>query len=212
MKPLNRNRAFVALAVIEAIIVIPLFVLMGMGKMSTLTSVLSVFTVLFLTIVAGVYILYRFPADGAKRDVGFDPYSVPVERTRVSIIIEIITGIFTVAGWVAAIATRHFIGEDGGILYRELADMIMFTLGISFLAMDAHGPCDFILTGKLTNAQQVGIASLMFGVLALLCAVFLMIYTIPALHVNSLAICWLAVVICTIVGFRIRIHKAKEKL
>ena len=89
MKPLNRNRAFVALAVIEAIIVIPLLVLMGMGKMSTLTSVLSVFTVLFLTIVAGVYILYRFPADGAKRDVGFDPYSVPVERTRVSIIIEV---------------------------------------------------------------------------------------------------------------------------
>ena len=212
MKPLNRNRAFVALAVIEAIIVIPLLVLMGMGKMSTLTSVLSVFTVLFLTIVAGVYILYRFPADWAKRDVGFDPYSVPVERTRVSIIIEIITGIFTVAGWVAAIDTRHFIGEDGGILYREIADMIMFTLGISFLAMDAPGPCDFILTGKLTNAQQVGIASLMFGVLALLCAVFLLTYTVPALHVNSVAICWLAVVICTIVGFRIRIHKAKEKL
>ena len=208
MKPLNRNRAFVALA----IIVIPLLIIMGMGKMSTLTSVLSVFTVLFLTIVAGVYILYRFPADGAKRDVGFDPYSVPVERTRVSIIIEAITGIFTVAGWVAAITTRHFIGEDGGILYHEIANMIMFTLGISFLAMDAHGPCDFILTGKLTNAKQVGIASLMYGVLALLCAVFLMIYTIPALHVNSLAICWLAVVICTIVGFRIRIHKAKEKL
>ena len=212
MKPLNRNRAFVALAVIEAIIVIPLLVLMGMGKMSTLTSVLSVFTVLFLTIVAGVYILYRFPADGAKRDVGFDPYSVPVERTRVSIIIEVITGIFTVAGWVAAIATRHFIGEDGGILYHEIANMIMFTLIIVSLVIEMHRPCDFFLTGKLTNAQQVGIASLMFGVLALLCAVFLLTYTVPALHVNSLAICWLAVVICTIVGFRIRIHKAKEKL
>ena len=204
MKPLNRNRAFVALA----IIVIPLLIIIGMGKMSVLTSILSMFTVLFLTIVAGVYILYRFPADGAKRDVGFDPYSVPVERTRVSIIIEVITGIFTVAGWVAAIATRHFIGEDGGVLYHEIANMIIFTLIILSLVIDMHRPCDFFLTGKLTNAKQVGIALLMYGVLALLCAVFLLTYAVPALHVNSVAICWFAVVICTIIGFRIRIHKA----
>lgn len=208
MKPLNRNRAFVALAVIEAIIVIPLLVLMGMGKMSVLTSILSLFTLLFLTIAAGVYILYRFPVDGAKRDVGFDPYSVPVERTRVSIIIEVITGIFTVASWIIAIATRHFIGEDGGVLYHEIANMIIFTLIILSLVIDMHRPCDFFLTGKLTNAKQVGIASLMYGVLALLCAVFLLTYTVPALHVNSVAICWFAVVICTIIGFRIKIHKA----
>lgn len=204
MKPLNRNRAFVALA----IIVIPLLIIIGMGKMSVLTSILSMFTVLFLTIVAGIYILYRFPADGAKRNVGFDPYSVPVERTRVSIIIEVITGIFTVASWIIAIATRHFIGEDGGILYHEIANMIIFTLIILSLVIDMHRPCDFFLTGKLTNAKQVGIASLMYGVLALLCAVFLLTYTVPALHVNSVAICWFAVVICTIIGFRIRIHKA----
>lgn len=204
MKPLNRNRAFVALA----IIVIPLLIIIGMGKMSVLTSILSMFTVLFLTIVAGVYILYRFPADGAKRDVGFDPYSVPVERTRVSIIIEVITGIFTVASWIIAIATRHFIGEDGGVLYHEIANMIIFTLIILSLVIDMHRPCDFFLTGKLTNAKQVGIASLMYGVLALLCAVFLLTYAVPALHVNSVAICWFAVVICTIIGFRIRIHKA----
>ena len=204
MKPLNRNRAFVALA----IIVIPLLIIIGMGKMSVLTSILSIFTVLFLTIVAVVYILYRFPADGAKRDVGFDPYSEPVERTRVSIIIEAITGIFTVASWIIAIATRHFIGEDGGVLYHEIANMIIFTLIILSLVIDMHRPCDFFLTGKLTNAKQVGIASLMYGVLALLCAVFLLTYTVPALHVNSVAICWFAVVICTIIGFRIRIHKA----
>ena len=204
MKPLNRNRAFVALA----IIVIPLLIIIGMGKMSVLTSILSMFTVLFLTIVAGVYILYRFPADGAKRNVGFDPYSEPVERTRVSIIIEVITGIFTVASWIIAIATRHFIGEDGGILYHEIANMIIFTLIILSLVIDMHRPCDFFLTGKLTNAKQVGIASLMYGVLALLCAVFLLTYAVPALHVNSVAICWFAVVICTIIGFRIRIHKA----
>lgn len=204
MKPLNRNRAFVALA----IIVIPLLIIIGMGKMSVLTSILSMFTVLFLTIVAGVYILYRFPADGAKRDVGFDPYSVPVERTRVSIIIEVITGIFTVASWIIAIATRHFIGEDGGILYHEIANMIIFTLIILSLVIDMHRPCDFFLTGKLTNAKQVGIASPMYGVLALLCAVFLLTYAVPALHVNSVAICWFAVVICTIIGFRIKIHKA----
>lgn len=204
MKPLNRNRAFVALA----IIVIPLLIIIGMGKMSVLTSILSMFTVLFLTIVAGIYILYRFPADGAKRNVGFDPYSEPVERTRVSIIIEVITGIFTVASWIIAIATRHFIGEDGGILYHEIANMIIFTLIILSLVIDMHRPCDFFLTGKLTNAKQVGIASLMYGVLALLCAVFLLTYAVPALHVNSVAICWFAVVICTIIGFRIRIHKA----
>lgn len=204
MKPLNRNRAFVALA----IIVIPLLIIIGMGKMSVLTSILSMFTVLFLTIVAGIYILYRFPADGAKRNVGFDPYSEPVEHTRVSIIIEVITGIFTVASWIIAIATRHFIGEDGGILYHEIANMIIFTLIILSLVIDMHRPCDFFLTGKLTNAKQVGIASLMYGVLALLCAVFLLTYTVPALHANSVAICWFAVVICTIIGFRIRIHKA----
>ena len=204
MKPLNRNRAFVALA----IIVIPLLIIIGMGKMSVLTSILSMFTVLFLTIVAGIYILYRFPADGAKRNVGFDPYSEPVERTRVSIIIEVITGIFTVASWIIAIATRHFIGEDGGVLYHEIANMIIFTLIILSLVIDMHRPCDFFLTGKLTNAKQVGIASLMYGVLALLCAVFLLTYAVPALHANSVAICWFAVVICTIIGFRIKIHKA----
>lgn len=204
MKPLNRNRAFVALA----IIVIPLLIIIGMGKMSVLRSILSMFTVLFLTIVAGIYILYRFPADGAKRNVGFDPYSEPVERTRVSIIIEVITGIFTVASWIIAIATRHFIGEDGGVLYHEIANMIIFTLIILSLVIDMHRPCDFFLTGKLTNAKQVGIASLMYGVLALLCAVFLLTYAVPALHVNSVAICWFAVVICTIIGFRIKIHKA----
>lgn len=204
MKPLNRNRAFVALA----IIVIPLLIIIGMGKMSVLTAILSMFTVLFLTIVAGIYILYRFPADGAKRNVGFDPYSEPVERTRVSIIIEVITGIFTVASWIIAIATRHFIGEDGGVLYHEIANMIIFTLIILSLVIDMHRPCDFFLTGKLTNAKQVGIASLMYGVLALLCAVFLLTYAVPALHANSVAICWFAVVICTIIGFRIRIHKA----
>lgn len=204
MKPLNRNRAFVALA----IIVIPLLIIIGMGKMSVLTSILSMFTVLFLTIVAGIYILYRFPADGAKRNVGFDLYSEPVERTRVSIIIEVITGIFTVASWIIAIATRHFIGEDGGVLYHEIANMIIFTLIILSLVIDMHRPCDFFLTGKLTNAKQVGIASLMYGVLALLCAVFLLTYAVPALHANSVAICWFAVVICTIIGFRIRIHKA----
>ena len=204
MKPLNRNRAFVALA----IIVIPLLIIIGMGKMSVLTSILSTFTMLFLTIVAGIYILYRFPADGAKRNVGFDPYSEPGERTRVSIIIEVITGIFTVASWIIAIATRHFIGEDGGVLYHEFANMIIFTLIILSLVIDMHRPCDFFLTGKLTNAKQVGIASLMYGVLALLCAVFLLTYTVPALHANSVAICWFAVVICTIIGFRIRIHKA----
>ena len=208
MKQLNRNRAFVLLAVVEAIIVIPLFVLMGMGKISMMTSILTLFTVLFLTLAAVVYILYRFPADGAKRNVGFDPYSEPVERTRVSIIIEVITGIFTVASWIIAIATRHFIGEDGGILYHEIANMIIFTLIILSLVIDMHRPCDFFLTGKLTNAKQVGIASLIYGVLALLCAVFLLTYTVPALHVNSVAICWFAVVICTIIGFRIRIHKA----
>ena len=125
-----------------------------------------------------------------------------------SIIIEVITSIFTVAGWVAAIATRHFIGEDGGILYHEIANMIIFTLIILSLVIDMHRPYDFFLTGKLTNAKQVGIASLMYGVLALLCAVFLLTYAVPALHVNSVAICWFAVVICTIIGFRIKIHKA----
>lgn len=209
MKQLNRNRAFVLLAVVEAIIVIPLFVLMGMGKISMMTSILTLFTVLFLTLAAVVYILFRFSATGPENDVAFDPDSVHVDRSLASTIMEGITAILVIVAWVIALASRHFISEDGGILYRKIIDMMMLSLTIFFIVLDVQRPSEYFLAGKLTNAKQVGVASLMYRVLALLGGVFLLFYSVPALQVNALVICWLAVALCAFIAFRILIRKAK---
>lgn len=209
MKPLNRNRAFVALAVIEAIIVIPLLALMGIGKMSTLTSVLSLFTILFLSLAAVVFILYKYPITTFIPNAGFDPDSVNVGRTREGTIFEVITGLLVAAAWAIALVSRHFIGDGGEILYREIFDMVMLTLCIAFLLIDVYTPSFLFLAGKLTNVKQVGLAVRMDRILALIIAVFLVLYVTPALHYNWLAVCIFALFLVTVIVFRIFIHKAK---
>lgn len=209
MKPLNRNRAFVALAVIEAIIVIPLLALMGIGKMSTLTSVLSLFTILFLSLAAVVFILYKYPITTFIPNAGFDPDSVHVGRTREGTIFEVITGLLVAAAWAIALVSRHFIGDGGEILYREIFDMVMLTLCIAFLLIDVYTPSFLFLAGKLTNVKQVGLAVRMDRILALIIAVFLVLYVTPALHYNWLAVCIFALFLVTVIVFRIFIHKAK---
>ena len=206
MKPLNRKSAFNVFAIVEAIIMLPLIVFWGMGKMSNITFVLSLFTMLFLTLAAVVFILYKYPAE--KGD-DFDPDSVEVSRSRGRTIIEVITGIIVVAAWVTALVTHYFIGEDGGILYREIFYNILLTTFIVFILINVETPSSYDLAGKLTNAKQVGLAVLMYRILALLCAVWLLLAVIPALHTNLFALCWLVLVLGTFTVFRILLYKAK---
>ena len=206
MKPLNRKSAFNLFAIVEAIIMLPLIVFWGMGKMSNITFVLSLFTMLFLTLAAVVFILYKYPAEKAD---DFDPDSVEVSRSRGRTIIEAITAIIVVAAWVIALVTHFFIGEDGGILYREIFYQIMLTTFIVFILINVESPSTYNLAGKLTNANQVGLAVLMYRILALLCAVWLLIAVIPALHINWFILCWLVLVLGTFIVFRILLYKAK---
>ena len=206
MKPLNRKSAFNLFAIVEAIIMLPLIVFWGMGKMSNITFVLSLFTMLFLTLAAVVFILYKYPAEKAD---DFDPDSVEVSRSRGRTIIEAITAIIVVAAWVIALVTHFFIGEDGGILYREIFYQIMLTTFIVFILINVESPSTYHLAGKLTNANQVGLAVLMYRILALLCAVWLLIAIIPALHIDWFILCWLVLVLGTFIVFRILLYKAK---
>ena len=206
MKPLNRKSAFNVFAIVEAIIMLPLIVFWGMGKMSNITFVLSLFTMLFLTLAAVVFILYKYPAEKADE---FDPDLVEVSRSRGRTIIEAITAIIVVAAWVIALVTHFFIGEDGGILYREIFYQIMLTTFIVFILINVESPSTYHLAGKLTNAKQVGLAVLMYRILALLCAVWLLIAVIPALHINWFILCWLVLVLGTFIVFRILLYKAK---
>ena len=209
MKPLNRKRALWALAILDAIIVIPLCVLQGMGKMSGLTFVLALFTILFLSLAAVVLILYKYPITTAEKKAGFDPDSVHVGRTLEGTIFEVITGTIVAAAWAIALASRHFIGNGGEILYREIFDMVMLTSCIAFLLIDVYMPSFLFLAGKLTNVKQVGLAVRMDRSLALIIAVFLILYATPALHYNWLAVCIFALFLVTVIVFRIFIHKAK---
>ena len=209
MKPLNRKRALWALAILDAIIVIPLCVLQGMGKMSGLTFVLALFTILFLSLAAVVLILYKYPITTAEKKAGFDPDSVHVGRTLEGTIFEVITGTIVAAAWAIALASRHFIGNGGEILYREIFDMVMLTSCIAFLLIDVYTPSFLFLAGKLTNVKQVGLAVRMDRSLALIIAVFLILYATPALHYNWLAVCIFALFLVTVIVFRIFIHKAK---
>lgn len=209
MKPFNRKHALCALAIIEAITIIPLCVVQGMGKMSGLTFVLALFAILFLSLVAVVFILYKYPITTAEKKEGFDLDSFEVSRTREGSIFEAVTGILVATAWAIAIATRHFIGDDGGVLYRNIFDMLCFSLIIAYLLIDVYTPGLLFLAGKLTNAKQVGLAVRMDRILALLMAVFLILSVTPALHLNWLAVCLFALLLITVIVFRILISKAK---
>ena len=209
MKPFDRKHALWALAILDAIVIIPLCVLQGMGKMSGLTFVLALFTILFLSLAAVVLILYKYPITTAEKKEGFDPDSVHVGRTREGTIFEVITGSLVAAAWAIALASRHFIGDNGEILYREIFDMVMLTSCIAFLLIDVYTPSFLFLAGKLTNVKQVGLAVRMDRILALIIAVFLVLYVTPALHYNWLAVCIFALFLVTVIVFRIFIHKAK---
>lgn len=209
MKPFDRKHALWALAILEAIVIIPLCVLQGMGKMSGLTFVLALFTILFLSLAAVVFILYKYPVTTFMSNDGFDPDSVNVDRTREGTVFEVITGILVAAAWTIALVSRHFIGDSGEILYREIFDMVMLTSCIAFLLIDVYTPSFLFLAGKLTNAKRVGLAVRMDRILALIIAVFLVLYVTPALHYNWLAVCIFALLIVIVIVFRILISKAR---
>lgn len=211
MKPMNRKSAFNVFAIVEAFIMLPLIVFWGLGKMSNVTFVLTLFTLLFLSLATVVFILYKYPATGAEKKEGFDPDSVEVRRTREGTIFETFTGIIVLIAWIIALATHRFIGEDGKILYREIFSMFFCVLPIVSLLIDVYTPSDLHLAGKVTSARQVGYAVRMNRILAAIIAVLLLIFATPVLHIKWLTICLLAVALGVLLVFNILIHKDKQE-
>lgn len=205
MKPLSRNSAINILAVVEGIVVIALLVLWAMGKMSNVAFAVSMFSALFLSFVTAIFIMFKYQSVPDENEID----KVTVTRTRQGTIIEAVTGLLVVGAWIAALATRRFIGEDGGILYRKIFDMFMTTSFIAFLLIDVYTPSELHFVGKLTNARQVYLGVRMNRTLALLFALCLIIYVIPSLHLIWLVIGLLVVGISIYIYFRILIHKAK---
>ena len=205
MKPLSKNSAINLLAVVEAIVVISLLVLWAMGKMSNVAFAVSMFSALFLSFVTVIFIMFKYQGVADENEID----KITVTRTRQGTIIEAVTGLLVVGAWIAALATRQFIGEDGGILYRKIFDTFMLTSFIAFLLIDVYTPSDLHFVGKLTNARQVYLGVRMNRILAILFALFLIISVIPSLRVNWLAISLLVLGIGIYIYFRIMIHKAK---
>lgn len=207
---MNRKRAIIILAIIEIITGVPLIVLQDMGKISSLTFILALFTILFLSLAAIVFLLYKYPATTTekKEKEGFDPDSV-VSRTREGTIFEVVTGFLIVAAWVIALATRFFIDDNGEVLYRYIIDLFALTSAAVFCLIDVYTPGDFYIARKLANAKQVGLAVRMYRVLAVLVALYLVFWVTPALHSSISAIVLPVVALVTYIVFRILINKAK---
>lgn len=58
---MNRQRAIILLAIVEAIIYIPLIVLLGFGKMSILAGIISFVIIAIITMALVVFIIRKYP-------------------------------------------------------------------------------------------------------------------------------------------------------
>ncbi len=58
---MNRQRAIILLAIVEAIIYIPLIVLLGLGKMSILAGIISFVIIAIITMALVVFIIRKYP-------------------------------------------------------------------------------------------------------------------------------------------------------
>lgn len=58
---MNRQRAIILLAIVEAIIYIPLIVLLGLGKMSILAGIISFVIIAIITMALVVFIVRKYP-------------------------------------------------------------------------------------------------------------------------------------------------------
>lgn len=211
MKPLNRKCALIVLGIVEAIVLISLFVLLEMGKMSNVTFILTLFTILSLSLAVLVFILYKYPVTTFVRQDGFDPDSVNVSRTREGTIFEAVTGLLVAAAWIIALATRSFIGEDGGILYRYIFNVILTTCWIVFFLVDVYTPSEIHGVGRITNARQVSLAVRMYRIQAVLFALALVTLNTPALPFKvQIGFGEMAIIIGVFIVFYILIRKAKD--
>lgn len=197
MKPLNRKSATILLVIAEAIIFIPLLVLLARDKISALAFVISFFIVGMITLAAVVAILYKFPFIEEK--AVFDPDSVKVPRTPESTIVEITSGFFLLGALVMGVITHEFTTFAGIFLIS------------TFLLIDAYMPSTITLVGKLRNARQVVLAVRMNRILALALSLMCVLLVAPkGLIPEWILVALLVIILGIYVFFRILIYRAKN--
>ena len=197
MKPLNKQGAGILLAVIEAALLIMLFVLLGTDVISNKGFIIGFLILGMITIVAVTAYLYKYPV--TIEQVDFDPDSVKVPRTLMGTIVEVTAGVFLVAACILAFMSHQFI------------HMLPFFLVTLYALIDAYTPSSILIAGKLKNAKQVPLAVNMNRVLALEMAFMGLLGAIPkGLIPDWPIIIMLIAALVTYAIFRILIHRAKQ--
>jgi hypothetical protein len=196
MKPLNKHVAGILLAVVEAVLVIGLFTLLGMDLISTKGFVIGFLILGMLTIVAVTAYLYKYPVTIEQAD--FDPDSVKVPRTIMGTVVEVTAGLFLLAACIIAFRSHKFI------------ELLPFFLLALYALLDAYSPSTIWIAGKLKNARQVPLAVNMNRVLALEMSLLGVMAAFPdgSFPVWPIILISLAI-LATYAVFRFLIHKAK---
>jgi hypothetical protein len=208
-KPLTGNSAINVLAVIEALVLIPLIVFWAMGKMSTAIFILAVFVTVIFTLSAIFIIFYKYAPIVDKEAEELD--KIEVKRNREGTTMEVATAIMLAITWVIMMATHQFTDADGGFDFSKLWHMLIFTIGCAMILIDVYTPSEIHLGGKLKNIRQVALAVRMNRVIAVGLALISLLRAIPALNnqlwlTNSLTI----LLIVAFIVFRILIYRAKK--
>ena len=207
---LNSNQAFNLLGIICLIAIFGAMIVAAWAGLSTAGIIITGVVVAMIGNFVGMILLAKYSSEQDEPIDGFNVDEVKVARTALSTGIEILVGVLTALAWVMAVKNGLFTEEDGSFGFEKLLGLFVFTGIIAFMLWDTYTPGNMNNAGMLTNIKQVKLAVIMNRLLAVLMAVGMLIYSVPALHHQN----WIWIVLVTIgvvvfVAGRILIRRAK---
>lgn len=207
---LNSNQAFNLLGIICLIAIFGAMIVAAWAGLSTAGIIITGVVVAMIGNFAGMILLAKYSSEQDEPIDGFNVDEVKVARTALSTGIEILVGVLTALAWVMAVKNGLFTEEDGSFGFDTLLGLFLFTGTIAFMLWDTYTPGNINNAGMLTNIKQVKLAVIMNRLLAVLMAVGMLIYTVPAFHQHD----WILIVLAAIgavvfVAGRILIRRAK---
>lgn len=207
---LNSNQAFNLLGIICLIAIFGAMIVAAWAGLSTAGIIITGVVVAMIGNFAGMIMLAKYSSEQDEPIDGFNIDSVKVARTALSTGIEILVGVLTALAWVMAVKNGLFTQEDGSFGFDTLLGLFLFTGTIAFMLWDTYTPGNINNAGMLTNIKQVKLAVIMNRLLAVLMAVGMLIYTVPAFHQHEWTLIVLAVIgVVLFVAGRILVHRAK---
>ncbi|MBR5656008.1 MAG: hypothetical protein IKW98_04915 [Prevotella sp.] len=136
----------------------------------------------------------------------FDIKKVKVYRTLEGTIFEFVAAIILIATWIAAVATRVFNGSD---ITAKYVVLVVISLAVIVMLANAYYPRRLNFGQELKNIRQVEIGIRMVRTLAVELA-FLPLFMIAFTPEHDFApIILFAILIVTVVVFKILLNKAK---